>query len=188
MNYINNCRTIKFPSTKADLIFNKGLISRAEYLKGTDVITLEDTPYPITKRIFDWTDIEVLNNLTNEWIAISSGNYKALDEAYTDPVKEPIKPVPVVESNTVEYDVRKVADPEPTIETVEESPMEEEVIENEDISEEDVQESDVVENEQEEVNEEVTDNTTPEVKPVQQNNYNQNYHSNNKKRHGNGRR
>lgn len=187
MNYINNCRTIKFPSTKADLIFNKGLISRAEYLRGTDVITLEDTPYPITKRIFDWTDIEVLNNLTNEWIAISSGNYKALDEAYTDPVKEPIKPIPVVESNTVEYDVRKVADPEPTVETVEESPMEEEVIENEDTSENDVQESDVVENEQEEVNEEVTD-TIPEVKPVQQNNYNQNYHNNNKKRHGNGRR
>lgn len=171
MNYINNCRTIKFPSSKADLIFNKGLISRAEYLRGTDVITLEDTPYPITKRIFDWTDIEVLNNLTNEWIAISSGNYKALDEAYTDPAKELIKPVPVVESNTVEYDVRKVTDPEPTVETVEESPMEEEVIENE----------------QEEVNEEVTD-TIPEVKPVQQNNYNQNYHSNNKKRHGNGRR
>ncbi len=186
MNYINNCRTIKFPSTKADLIFNKGLISRAEYLRGTDVITLEDTPYPITKRIFDWTDIEVLNNLTNEWIAISSGNYKALDEAYTDPVKEPIKPIPVVESNTVEYDVRKVADPEPTVETVEESPMEEEVIEDEDASEEseDVQESDVIEDEQEEV----TDTTPPEVKTVQQNNYNQNYHNNNKKRHGNGRR
>ena len=187
MNYINNCRTIKFPSTKADLIFNKGLISRAEYLSGTDVITLEDTPYPITKRIFDWTDIEVLNNLTNEWIAISSGNYKALDEAYTDPVKEPIKPTPVVESNTVEYDVRKVTDPEPTIETVEETPVEEEVIEDEDTSEEseeDVQESDVIEDEQEEV----TDTTPPEVKPVQQNNYNQNYHNNNKKRHGNGRR
>lgn len=186
MNYINNCRTIKFPSTKADLIFNKGLISRAEYLRGTDVITLEDTPYPITKRIFDWTDIEVLNNLTNEWIAISSGNYKALDEAYTDPIKEPIKPIPVVESNTVEYDVRKVADTEPTVETVEESSMEEEVIENEDTSEEseDVQESDVIEDEQEEV----TDTTPPEVKPVQQNNYNQNYHNNNKKRHGNGRR
>lgn len=184
MNYINNCRTIKFPSTKADLIFNKGLISREEYLRGTDVITLEDTPYPITKRIFDWTDIEVLNNLTNEWIAISSGNYKALDEAYTDPIKEPIKPIPVVESNTVEYDVRKVADTEPTVETVEESPMEEEVIENEDVSEEDVQESDVIEDEQEEI----TDTTPPEVKPVQQNNYNQNYHNNNKKRHGNGRR
>ena len=187
MNYINNCRTIKFPSSKADLIFNKGLISREEYLRGTDVITLEDTPYPITKRIFDWTDIEVLNNLTNEWIAISSGNYKALDEVYTDPVKEPIKPIPVVESNTVEYDVRKVADPEPTVETVEESPMEEEVIEDEDTSEEseeDVQESDVIEDEQEEV----TDTTPPEVKPVQQNNYNQNYHNNNKKRHGNGRR
>lgn len=186
MNYINNCRTIKFPSTKADLIFNKGLISREEYLRGTDVITLEDTPYPITKRIFDWTDIEVLNNLTNEWIAISSGNYKALDEAYTDPVKEPIEPIPVVESNTVEYDVRKVADPEPIVETVEESPIEEEVIENEDTSEEseDVQESDVIEDEQEEV----TDTTPPEVKPVQQNNYNQNYHNNNKKRHGNGRR
>lgn len=184
MNYINNCRTIKFPSNKADLIFNKGLISREEYLRGTDVITLEDTPYPITKRIFDWTDIEVLNNLTNEWIAISSGNYKALDKAYTDPIKEPIKPIPVVESNTVEYDVRKVADPEPTVETVEESPMEEEVIENEDTSEEDVQESDVIEDEQEEV----TDTTPPEVKPVQQNNYNQNYHNNNKKRHGNGRR
>lgn len=187
MNYINNCRTIKFPSSKADLIFNKGLISRAEYLRGTDVITLEDTPYPITKRIFDWTDIEVLNNLTNEWIAISSGNYKALDEAYTDPAKEPIKPIPVVESNTVEYDVRKVTDPEPTVETVEESPMEEEVIEDEDTSkesEEDVQESDVIEDEQEEV----TDTTPPEVKTVQQNNYNQNYHNNNKKRHGNGRR
>lgn len=186
MNYINNCRTIKFPSTKADLIFNKGLISREEYLKGTDAITLEDTPYPITKRIFDWTDIEVLNNLTNEWIAISSGNYKALDEAYTDPIKEPIKPIPVVESNTVEYDVRKVADTEPTVETVEESPMEEEVIEDKDTSEEseDVQESDVIEDEQEEV----TDTTPPEVKPVQQNNYNQNYHNNNKKRHGNGRR
>lgn len=186
MNYINNCRTIKFPSTKADLIFNKGLISREEYLRGTDVITLEDTPYPITKRIFDWTDIEVLNNLTNEWIAISSGNYKALDEAYTDPIKESIKPIPVVESNTVEYDVRKVTDPEPIVETVEEPPMEEEVIENEDTSEEseDVQESDVIEDEQEEV----TDTTPPEVKPVQQNNYNQNYHNNNKKRHGNGRR
>lgn len=171
MNYINNCRTIKFPSTKADLIFNKGLISRAEYLRGTDVITLEDTPYPIAKRIFDWTNIEVLNNLTNEWIAISSGNYKALDEAYTDPVKEPIKPIPVVESNTVEYDVRKVADPEPAVETVEESPMGEEVIENE----------------QEEINEEVTE-PAPEVKPVQQNNYNQNYHNNNKRRHGNSRR
>lgn len=188
MNYINNCRTIKFPSTKADLIFNKGLISRAEYLRGTDAITLEDTPYPITKRIFDWTDIEVLNNLTNEWIAISSGNYKALDEAYTDPVKEPIKPIPVVEFNTVEYDVRKVADSEPTVETVEESPMEEEVIENENTSEENVQESDVIEDEQEEVDKEVTDTTPPEVKPVQQNNCNQNYHNNNKKRHGNGRR
>lgn len=184
MNYINNCRTIKFPSSKADLIFNKGLISREEYLRGTDTITLEDTPYPITKRIFDWTDIEVLNNLTNEWIAISSGNYKALDEAYTDPAKEPIKPIPVVESNTVEYDVRKVTDSEPTVETVEESPMEEEVIENEDTSEEDVQESDIIEDEQEEV----TDTTPSEVKPVQQNNYNQNYHNNNKKRHGNGRR
>lgn len=187
MNYINNCRTIKFPSSKADIIFNKGLISRAEYLSGTDFVTLEDTPYPITKRIFDWTDIEVFNKLTNEWIAISSGNYKALDEAYTDPAKEPIKPTPVIESNIVEYDVRKVTDVEPTVETIEETPVEEEVIDDEAISEEEVQESYVVENEQgEAVGEEI--NPIPEVKPVQQNNYNQSYHNNNKKRHGNGRR
>lgn len=79
--YKTNLRDIRFPTENAPIILQKGLITKDDFTHSDCNVTLYNTPYAIAKRIFVWTDIEVL---TNEWTLVGNGDYKALENAYTN--------------------------------------------------------------------------------------------------------
>lgn len=152
--YKTNLRDIRFPTENAPIILQKGLISKDDFTHSNCNITLHKTPYAIAKRIFVWTDIEVL---TNEWTLVGNGDYKALEEAYAKPVMAQIPSVSDCIANVEEYMYTKPSVSEPTPEVIEEPVAEEETVVNEEHSSE---ESEV----QEEIIEDSieNENTTPE--------------------------
>lgn len=79
--YKTNLRDIRFPTENAPVILQKGLISKDDFTHSDANVTLYHTPYAIAKRIFVWTDIEVL---LNEWITVGNGDYDALEKVYSD--------------------------------------------------------------------------------------------------------
>ena len=79
--YKTNIRDIRFPIENAPIILQKGLITKDDFARSKYNVILRRTPYAIAKRIFVWTDIEVL---TNEWTLVGNGDYKALENAYTN--------------------------------------------------------------------------------------------------------
>lgn len=79
--YKTNLRDIRFPTENAPIILQKGLITKDDFTHSGCDVTLYNTPYAIAKRIFVWTDIEVL---TNKWTLVGNGDYKALENAYAD--------------------------------------------------------------------------------------------------------
>ena len=79
--YKTNLRDIRFPTENAPIILQKGLITKDDFTHSDCNVTLYSTPYAIAKRIFVWTDIEVL---TSKWNLVGNGDYKALENAYTN--------------------------------------------------------------------------------------------------------
>lgn len=79
--YKTNLRDIRFPTENAPIILQKGLITKDDFTHSDCNVTLYNTPYAIAKRIFVWTDIEVL---TSKWNLVGNGDYKALENAYTN--------------------------------------------------------------------------------------------------------
>mgnify|MGYP006886768915 CR=1 FL=1 len=79
--YKTNLRDIRFPTENAPVILQKGLINKDDFTHSDANVTLYQTPYAIAKRIFVWTDIEVL---LNEWTTVGNGDYDALEKAYSD--------------------------------------------------------------------------------------------------------
>ena len=79
--YKTNLRDIRFPTENAPIILQKGLITKEDFAHSDCNVTLYKTPYAIAKRIFVWTDIEVL---TSKWNLVGNGDYKALEKAYTN--------------------------------------------------------------------------------------------------------
>lgn len=79
--YKTNLRDIRFPTENAPIILQKGLITKDDFTHSGCNVTLYNTPYAIAKRIFVWTDIEVL---TSKWTPVGNGDYKALENAYTN--------------------------------------------------------------------------------------------------------
>ena len=79
--YKTNLRDIRFPTENAPIILQKGLITKDDFTHSDCNVTLYNTPYAIAKRIFVWTDIEVL---TSKWNLVGNGDYKALEKAYTN--------------------------------------------------------------------------------------------------------
>ncbi len=152
--YKTNLRDIRFPTENAPIILQKGLITKDDFTHSDCNVTLYNTPYAIAKRIFVWTDIEVL---TNKWNLVGNGDYKALENAYTNfdivtTNDNTSQDAPAIDCFTkVEETVYAESSvPESTPEAVEEPTAEEveETVVNEEPSEEikpEVQEEEIVE-------------------------------------------
>lgn len=80
--YKTNLRDIRFPTENAPIILQKGLITKDDFTHSDCNVTLYNTPYAIAKRIFVWTDIEVLT--ADGWTLVGNGDYKELEKAYTN--------------------------------------------------------------------------------------------------------
>lgn len=167
--YKTNLRDIRFPTENAPIILQKGLITKDDFTNSDCNVTLYKTPYAITKRIFVWTDIEVL---TNEWTLVGNGDYKALENAYTN------SDIVTADDNTSDCFTKaeetvyaESSVPESTPETIEEPTTEEieETTVNEEPSNEikpEVQEEEIVEDSAENEDaptEEVIDQPAEEV-------------------------
>ena len=211
--YKTNLRDIRFPTENAPIILQKGLITKDDFTHSDCNVTLYNTPYAIAKRIFVWTDIEVL---TNEWTLVGNGDYKALENAYTNSdivtvddntsdcftkAEETVyaeSSVPestpeAVEEPTAEEVEETVVNEEPS-EEIEPEAQEEEIVEdsveNEDTSAEEIIDQpaeEVVEESKPVVEEQPTENT-PVAVPVNPQFNNQNYTRINNKRNKHNRR
>ena len=211
--YKTNLRDIRFPTENAPIILQKGLITKDDFTRSDCNVTLYKTPYAIAKRIFVWTDIEVL---TNEWTLVGNGDYKALENAYTNSdivtvddntsdcftkAEETVyaeSSVPestpeIVEEHTAEEVEETVVNEEPS-EEIEHEIQEEEIVEdsveNEDTSAEEIIDQpaeEVVEESKPVVEEQPTENT-PVAVPVNPQFNNQNYTRINNKRNKHNRR
>lgn len=211
--YKTNLRDIRFPTENAPIILQKGLITKDDFTHSDCNVTLYKTPYAIAKRIFVWTDIEVL---TNEWTLVGNGDYKALENAYTNSdivnadnntsdcftkAEETVyaeSSVPestpeAVEEPTAEEVEETVVNEEPS-EEIEPEIQEEEIVEdsaeNEDASTEEVIDQpaeEVVEESKSVVEEQPTENT-PVAVPANPQFSNQNYTRINNKRNKHNRR
>ncbi len=211
--YKTNLRDIRFPTENAPIILQKGLITKDDFTHSDCNVTLYNTPYAIAKRIFVWTDIEVL---TNKWTLVGNGDYKALENAYTNSdivnadnntsdcftkVKETVYAEPSVPESTPEAVEEPIAeeieeavvDEEPYGEIKPEAQEEEIVedsVENEDTSSEEIIDQpveEVVEESKSVVEEQPTENT-PVAVPVNAQFNNQNYTRINNKRNKHNRR
>ena len=152
--YKTNLRDIRFPIENAPIILQKGLITKDDFARSDCNVTLYNTPYAIAKRIFVWTDIEVL---TSKWNLVGNGDYKALENAYTNSDivttnDNTSQDAPAIDCFTkVEETVYAESSvPESTPEAVEEPTAEEveETVVNEEPSEEikpEIQEEEIVE-------------------------------------------
>lgn len=200
--YKTNLRDIRFPTDNAPIILQKGLITKDDFTHSDCNVTLHKTPYAIAKRIFVWTDIEVL---TNEWTLVGNGDYKALEKTYTNSdivtTDNTSQDTPVMDCFTkVEETVYAESSvPESTPKTVEEPTAEEveETVVDEEPSEEikpEVQEEEIVEDSVENKDastEETVDQpaeNTPVAVPVNPQFNNQNYTRINNKRNKHNRR
>ena len=208
--YKTNLRDIRFPTENAPIILQKGLITKDDFTHSDCNVTLYNTPYAIAKRIFVWTDIEVL---TNKWNLVGNGDYKALENAYTNfdivaTNDNTSQDTPAMDCFTkVEETVYAESSvPESTPEAVEEPTAEEveETVVNEEPSEEIVEDyvknedaptEEVIDQPAEEVAEEsefTVDNqpaeNTPVTVPVNPQFNNQNYTRINNKRNKHNRR
>ena len=191
--YKTNLRDIRFPTENAPIILQKGLITKDDFTHSDCNVTLYKTPYAIAKRIFVWTDIEVL---TNEWTLVGNGDYKALENAYTNSdivttndntsqdapamdcftkVEEPNhaeSSVPestpeIVEEHTAEEVEETVVDEEPS-EEIKPEVQEEEIVEDS-VKNEDTPTEEVIDQPAEEVAEEsesAVDNQPAENTPI----------------------
>lgn len=195
--YKTNIRDIRFPIENASIILKKGLITKDDFARSDCNVTLHKTPYAIAKRIFVWTDIEVL---TNEWTLVGNGNYKALEEAYAEPVMAQIPSVSDCIANVEEYMYAEPSVSEPAPEVIEEPSekvepeVQEEIvedsIENEDTTSEetiDQPAEEVVEESEPVVEEQHTENV-PVAVPVNPQQNTQNYTRINNKRNKHNRR
>lgn len=203
--YKTNLRDIRFPTENAPIILQKGLITKDDFTHSDCNVTLYNTPYAIAKRIFVWTDIEVL---TNKWNLVGNGDYKALENAYTNfdivtTNDNTSQDAPAIDCFTkVEETVYAESSvPESTPEAVEEpseeikpEAQEEEIVEdsveNEDTSTEEIIDQpaeEVVEESKPVVEEQPTENT-PVAVPVNAQFNNQNYTRINNKRNKHNRR
>lgn len=213
--YKTNLRDIRFPIENASIILQKGLITKNDFARSNYNVILRRTPYAIAKRIFVWTDIEVIT--ADGWTLVGNGDYKALEKAYTnsDIVKDDNADVPIMhycwaeepkhaESSVPESTPKTVE--EPTIEEAEETVVDEEPSEeiNPEVQEEIVKDSvesedtsteetidqpaeEVVEETKFVVEEQSTENT-PVAIPVNPQFNNQNYTRINNKRNKHNRR
>lgn len=209
--YKTNLRDIRFPTENAPIILQKGLITKDDFTHSDCNVTLYKTPYAIAKRIFVWTDIEVL---TNEWTLVGNGDYKALENAYTnsdivttnntsdcftkaeetvyaessvpestpETIEEPA--TEEVEETTVNEEPSNEIKPE-----VQEEEIVEDSVENEDTSTEEIidQPAEEVTEESEPVVEEQPAENTPVAVPVNPQFSNQNYTRINNKRNKHNR-
>lgn len=203
--YKTNLRDIRFPTENAPIILQKGLITKDDFTHSDCNVTLYNTPYAIAKRIFVWTDIEVL---TNEWTLVGNGDYRALENAYTNSDivttnDNTSQDAPAIDCFTkVEETVYAESSvPESTPEAIEEpseeikpEAQEEEIVEdsveNEDTSAEEIIDQpveEVVEESKPVVEEQPTENT-PVAVPVNAQFNNQNYTRINNKRNKHNRR
>lgn len=203
--YKTNIRDIRFPTENAPIILQKGLITKDDFTHSDCNVTLYNTPYAIAKRIFVWTDIEVL---TNKWNLVGNGDYKALENAYTNfdivtTNDNTSQDAPAIDCFTkVEETVYAESSvPESTPEAVEEpseeikpEAQEEEIVEdsveNEDTSAEEIIDQhveEVVEDSKSVVEEQPAENT-PVAVPVNPQFNNQNYTRINNKRNKHNRR
>lgn len=214
--YNTNLRDIRFPIENAPIILQKGLITKDDFASSKYNVILRRTPYAIAKRIFVWTDIEVIT--ANGWTLVGNGDYKALEKAYTnsDIVKDDNADAPImhycwaeepkhaessvpestpktVEEPTIEEAEETVVDEEPSEEIKPEAQEEEIVedsVESEDTSAEetiDQPAEEVVEESKFVVEEQSTENT-PIAVPVNPQFNNQNYTRINNKRNKHNRR
>lgn len=213
--YNTNLRDIRFPIENAPIILQKGLITKDDFARSKYNVILRRTPYAIAKRIFIWTDIEVIT--ANGWTLVGNGDYKALEKAYTnsDIVKDDNADAPIMhycwaeepkhaESSVPESTPKTVE--EPTIEEAEETVVDEEPSEdiNPEVQEEIVKDSvesedtsteetidqpaeEVIEESKFVVEEQSTENT-PVAVPVNPQFNNQNYTRINNKRNKHNRR
>lgn len=211
--YKTNLRDIRFPTENAPIILQKGLITKDDFTHSDCNVTLYKTPYAIAKRIFVWTDIEVL---TNEWTLVGNGDHKALENAYTNSdivtvddntsdcftkAEETVyaeSSVPestpeAVEEPTAEEVEETVVNEEPSEEIepeIQEEEIVEDSVENEDTSAEEIIDQpaeEVVEESKPVVEEQPTENT-PVAVPVNPQFNNQNYTRINNKRNKHNRR
>lgn len=212
--YKTNLRDIRFPIENAPIILQKGLITKDDFARSKYNVILRRTPYAIAKRIFVWTDIEVIT--ADGWTLVGNGDYKALEKAYTnsDSVKDDNADVPIMhycwaeepkhaESSVPESTPKTVE--EPTIEEAEETVVDEEPSEdiNPEVQEEIVKDSvesedtsteetidqpaeEVIEESKFVVEEQSTENT-PVAVPVNPQFNNQNYTRINNKRNKHNR-
>ena len=209
--YKTNLRDIRFPTENAPIILQKGLITKDDFTHSDCNVTLYNTPYAIAKRIFVWTDIEVL---TSKWNLVGNGDYKALENAYTNfdivttndntsqdapdmdcftKVEETVyaeSSVPestpeAVEEPIAEEIEESVVDEEPSKEIKPEA-QEEEIVEDS-VENEDTSAEEVVEESKPVVEEQPTENT-PVAVPVNPQFNNQNYTRINNKRNKHNRR
>ena len=212
--YKTNLRDIRFPTENAPIILQKGLITKDDFTHSDCNVTLYNTPYAIAKRIFVWTDIEVIT--ADGWTLVGNGDHKALEKAYTN------SDIVTVDDNTSDCFTKaeetvyaESSVPESTSETIEEPTTEEveettvneepsneikpevqgeEIVEdsdeNEDASIEEIVDQpaeEVVEESKSVVEEQPTENT-PVAVPVNAQFNNQNYTRINNKRNKHNRR
>ena len=203
--YKTNLRDIRFPTENAPIILQKGLITKEDFTHSDCNVTLYKTPYAIAKRIFVWTDIEVL---TSKWNLVGNGDYKALENAYTNfdivttndntsqdapdmdcftKVEETV----YAESSVPESTPEAVEEPSEEIKPeAQEEEIVEDSVENEDTSAEEIIDQpaeEVVEDSKSVVEEQPTENT-PVAVPVNAQFNNQNYTRINNKRNKHNRR
>lgn len=206
--YKTNLRDIRFPTENAPIILQKGLITKNDFARSNYNVILRRTPYAIAKRIFVWTDIEVIT--ADGWTLVGNGDYKALEKAYTNsdivkddnadtPImhycwaKEPVheeSSVPestpeVVEEPTTEEVEETVVDEEPS-EEIEPEAQEEEIVEDS-VENEDTSAEEIIDQPAEEVVEE--SKSVVEEQPTENTQFNnQNYTRINNKRNKHNRR
>lgn len=208
--YKTNLRDIRFPTENAPIILQKGLITKDDFTHSGCNVTLYNTPYAIAKRIFVWTDIEVL---TSKWTLVGNGDYKALENAYDNTSQDThtmdcftkVEETVYAESSVPEFTPEAVE--EPIAEEIEEAVVDEEPseeikpeaqeeeivedsVENEDTSAEEIIDQpaeEVVEEPKSVVEEQPTENT-PVAVPVNTQFNNQNYTRINNKRNKHNRR
>ena len=204
--YKTNLRDIRFPTENAPIILQKGLITKDDFTHSDCNVTLYNTPYAIAKRIFVWTDIEVIT--ADGWTLVGNGDYKALEKAYTNydivttddntsqntPAMDcftKVEETVYAESSVPESTPEAVEEPSEEIKPeAQEEEIVEDSVENEDTSAEEIIDQpveEVVEDSKSVVEEPPTENT-PVAVPVNPQFNNQNYTRINNKRNKHNRR
>ncbi len=204
--YKTNLRDIRFPTENAPIILQKGLITKDDFTHSDCNVTLYNTPYAIAKRIFVWTDIEVIT--ADGWTLVGNGDYKALEKAYTNydivttddntsqntPAMDcftKVEETVYAESSVPESTPEAVEEPSEEIKPeAQEEEIVEDSVENEDTSAEEIIDQpveEVVEDSKSVVEEQPTENT-PVAVPVNPQFNNQNYTRINNKRNKHNRR